>query len=35
MKQDILVPFDGSDNAKEALRVAIDLAKALKEKMVC
>lgn len=34
MKQDILVPFDGSANAKEALRVAIDMAKAFKEKIV-
>lgn len=34
MKQDILVPFDGSANAKEALRVAIDIAKAFKEKIV-
>jgi nucleotide-binding universal stress UspA family protein len=34
MKQDILVPYDGSANATEALRVAIDLAKALKEKIV-
>jgi len=33
MKQDILVPFDGSANAREALRVAIDMAKAFKEKM--
>ncbi|MBM4314457.1 MAG: universal stress protein [Deltaproteobacteria bacterium] len=34
MKQDILVPFDGSANAKEALRVAIDTAKAFNEKIV-
>jgi len=34
MKQDILVPFDGSDNATEALRVAIDMAKAFKERIV-
>jgi len=34
MKQDILVPFDGSANATEALRVAIDIAKAFKEKVV-
>jgi nucleotide-binding universal stress UspA family protein len=34
MKQDILVPFDGSAHAKEALRVAIDMAKAFKEKIV-
>ncbi len=34
MKQDILVPFDGSDNATQALRVAIDMAKAFKEKIV-
>ncbi len=34
MKQDILVPYDGSDNATEALRVAIDMAKAFNEKIV-
>jgi nucleotide-binding universal stress UspA family protein len=34
MKQDILVPFDGSDNAKEALRAAIEMAKAFNEKIV-
>ena len=34
MKQGILVPFDGSANATEALRVAIDMAKAFKEKIV-
>ena len=34
MKQDILVPFDGSANAEEALRVAIDMAKAFNEKIV-
>lgn len=34
MKKDILVPFDSSDNAKEALRVAIDLARAFNEKIV-
>ena len=34
MKQDILVPFDGSANATEALRVAIDMAKAFNEKIV-
>ncbi len=34
MKQDILVPFDGSANATEALRVAIDMAKVFKEKIV-
>lgn len=34
MKQDILVPFDGSDNATEALRVAIDMARAFNEKVI-
>jgi len=34
MKQDILVPFDGSANATEALRVAIDMAKVFNEKIV-
>ena len=34
MKQDILVPYDGSANATQALRVAIDLARAFKEKVV-
>ena len=34
MKQNILVPFDGSANATEALRVAIDMAKAFNEKIV-
>jgi nucleotide-binding universal stress UspA family protein len=34
MKQDILVPFDGSANAAEALRVATDMAKAFSEKIV-
>jgi nucleotide-binding universal stress UspA family protein len=34
MKQDILVPFDGSANATEALRVAIGMAKAFNEKIV-
>ena len=34
MKQDILVPFDGSANATEALRVAIDMAIAFNEKIV-
>ena len=34
MKQNILVPFDGSANAMEALRVAIDMAKAFNEKIV-
>lgn len=34
MKQNILVPFDGSTNATEALRTAIDMAKAFKEKIV-
>jgi nucleotide-binding universal stress UspA family protein len=34
MKQDILVPFDGSANATEALRMAIEMAKAFKEKIV-
>jgi len=34
MKQNILVPFDGSANAAEALRVAIDMAKAFNEKII-
>jgi nucleotide-binding universal stress UspA family protein len=34
MKQDILVPFDGSACATEALRVAIDMAKVFNEKIV-
>ena len=34
MKRDILVPFDGSANAVEALRVAIDMAKAMNEAIV-
>lgn len=34
MKRDILVPFDGSDNALEALSLAITLAKALQEKVI-
>ena len=34
MKQDILVPFDGSAHATEALRVAIDMAKVFNEKIV-
>jgi len=34
MKQDILVPFDGSANATKALLVAIDMAKAFNEKIV-
>jgi nucleotide-binding universal stress UspA family protein len=34
MRQDILVPFDGSADATEALRVAIDMAKAFKETIV-
>jgi nucleotide-binding universal stress UspA family protein len=34
MKRDILVPFDGSKNAVEALRVAMNLAKALHEKVI-
>ena len=34
MKKDILVPFDGSANATEALRTAIDMAKAFKERIV-
>jgi nucleotide-binding universal stress UspA family protein len=34
MKQNILVPFDGSDNSVEALRVAIDLVKLYREKII-
>ncbi len=33
MKQGILVPFDGSANAVEAVRVAIEMAKVFKEKI--
>ena len=34
MKQNILVPFDGSGHAMEALRAAIDLAKLYGEKII-
>ena len=34
MKQNVLVPFDGSANAAEALRVAIDMARAYNEKII-
>ncbi len=34
MKTGLLVPFDGSQNATEALRLAITLAKALNEKLL-
>jgi nucleotide-binding universal stress UspA family protein len=34
MKQNILAPFDGSANALEALKVAVDMAKAFNEKVV-
>ncbi|HBS59432.1 MAG TPA: universal stress protein, partial [Firmicutes bacterium] len=34
MREGILVPFDGSANALEALRTAITLAKALGEKII-
>jgi nucleotide-binding universal stress UspA family protein len=34
MRRDILVPFDGSADATEALRVAIDMAKAFSETIV-
>jgi len=34
MKKGLLVPIDGSQNAIEALRLAIDLAKALDENIV-
>lgn len=34
MKKDILVPFDGSKNAIEALHLAVTLAKVLQEKLV-
>jgi len=34
MKQNILVPFDGSANALEALKVAVDMAKAFNEKVI-
>jgi nucleotide-binding universal stress UspA family protein len=34
MKKDILVPFDGSPNAIEALKLAVNLAKLLQEKII-
>lgn len=34
MKQGILVPFDGSPNATQALRLAIDMAKALDDSII-
>ncbi|BBB89969.1 MAG TPA: universal stress protein [Methylomusa anaerophila] len=34
MKKDILVPYDGSKNATEALHLAITLAKLLQEKLI-
>jgi nucleotide-binding universal stress UspA family protein len=34
MKKDILVPFDGSAHATEALQVAIDMAKAFNETII-
>lgn len=34
MKKDILVPFDGSKNATEALLLAVNLAKLLQEKII-
>ena len=34
MKKDILVPFDGSPHATEALQMAIDMAKAFNETIV-
>lgn len=34
MRKGILVPFDGSENALEALRTAITMAKALGEKII-
>lgn len=34
MRRGLLVPFDGSENATEALRVAIGLAKSLGEKLI-
>ena len=34
MKKDILVPFDGSENATEALKLAISMAKLLQEKVI-
>ena len=34
MKKNILVPFDGSDSASEALRLAITFAKTLEENIV-
>lgn len=34
MRQNILVPFDGSDNSKDALRAAIDMAHKYKETVI-
>jgi nucleotide-binding universal stress UspA family protein len=34
MKRDILIPFDGSKNAGEALHLAITMAKSLQEKVI-
>ena len=34
MKKDILVPFDGSESAMEALRLALTIAKLFKEKII-
>lgn len=34
MKKDILVPFDGSENAIEALKLALSIAKLLQEKII-
>ena len=34
MKKDILVPFDGSENATEALKLALSIAKLMQEKVI-
>jgi len=34
MRQNIIVPFDGSDSAQEALRVAIEMAEKYKESIL-
>ena len=34
MKKNILVPFDGSENATEALHLAINMAKLMQEKVI-
>ena len=34
MRQNIIVPFDGSDNAQKALKVAIEMAEKYKESII-